>query len=141
MSPDRARIKTPDRAQFVVFLVTGGIAAGVNILSRMALETAMPYEPAVAAAYLIGMVTAFVLARVFVFKPAVGDASGQFLRFAMVNALAFVQVWVVSVGLARVVFPAAGFTWQAETVAHVAGVLSPVVLSYLLHKHFSFRTA
>ena len=82
-----------------------------------------------------------ILARVFVFKPAAGDAPGQFLRFAMVNALAFVQVWAVSVGLARVAFPAAGFTWQAETVAHVAGVLSPVVTSYLLHKHFSFRTA
>jgi len=55
--------------------------------------------------------------------------------------LAFAQVWVVSVGLARVIFPAIGFSWRAETVAHVVGVLSPVVTSYVLHKRFSFRIA
>jgi putative flippase GtrA len=87
------------------------------------------------------MITAFILARVFVFKPGKGGAHGQFLRFAMVNGLAFAQVWVVSVGLARVIFPAIGFSWCAETVAHIIGVLSPVVTSYVLHKRFSFRIA
>ena len=36
------------------------------------------------------------------------------------------------------IFPAVGFTWHGETVAHVIGVLVPVVTSYLGHKHFSF---
>ena len=62
----------------------------------------------------------------------------EFGRFALVNALAFVQVWLVSVGLARLVFPALGFTRHADTVAHVLGVASPVAVSYLLHKRFSF---
>ena len=53
-------------------------------------------------------------------------------------SLAVAQVWIVSVGLARFVFPAIGFTWHDETVAHVIGVLVPVVTSYLGHKHFSF---
>jgi putative flippase GtrA len=87
------------------------------------------------------MITAFILARVFVFKPVGGHTHGQFFRFALVNGVAFAQVWNVSVGLDRVVFPAIGFIWQAETVAHVIGVLSPVVTSYILHKRFSFRTA
>jgi len=55
-----------------------------------------------------------------------------------VNAVAFAQVWIVSVGLAHWVFPAIGFTWRAETVAHVVGVISPVAVSYVLHKRFSF---
>lgn len=130
-----------DRTQFALFLVTGGIAAAVNIVTRMAMERFVSYEIAVGLAYLVGMITAFILARVFVFKPAGGDAHGQFLRFAMVNGVAFAQVWIVSVGLVRVVFPAVGFIWRAETVAHVIGVLSPVVVSYILHKRFSFRTA
>ena len=130
-----------EKARFALFLVTGGIAAGVNIVARTLLERLVSYEGAVGLAYLAGMVTAFVLARVFVFKPAEGDARGEFLRFTLVNGVAFVQVWVVSVGLARVVFPAVGFVWQAETVAHVIGVLSPVVTSYVLHKRFSFRAA
>ncbi len=130
-----------ERTQFALFLVTGGIAAAVNILTRILLEFFVGYEIAVALAYLVGMITAFVLARMIVFKPAGGGAHGQFLRFALVNGVAFAQVWLVSVGLDRIVFPAVGFAWRAETVAHVIGVLSPVVVSYLLHKHFSFRTA
>ena len=68
-------------------------------------------------------------------------AEGQLTRFALVNAIAFVQVWLVSVGLARLLFPAIGFTWQAEIVAHAIGVASPAVTSYFLHQHFSFRIA
>ena len=68
-------------------------------------------------------------------------AHWQFMRFALVNAVAFAQVWIISVGLARLVFPAIGFAWDAETVAHVIGVVSPVATSYLMHKHFSFRHA
>jgi putative flippase GtrA len=94
---------------------------------------------AIACAYLAGMVTAFVLARIFVFRAETGGAHWQFLRFAAVNAVALVQVFLVSVGLARFVFPSLGIAWLGETAAHVIGVLSPVASSYVLHKHFSFR--
>lgn len=99
----------------------------------------MRYELAVAVAYLVGMATAFVLARLFVFERSGGTVGGEFTRFAMVNAVAFAQVWVVSVGLDRIVFPSIGFAWHPETIAHVVGVLSPVATSYVLHKRFSFR--
>lgn len=130
-----------EKSRFALFLITGGMAAAVNIVTRMLLELYCSYEVAVGLAYLVGMVTAFILARVFVFRPVGGGAHGQFVRFALVNGVAFVQVWLVSVGLAEIVFPAAGFTWRPETVAHVIGVLSPVVTSYILHKRFSFRAA
>jgi putative flippase GtrA len=124
---------------FATFLVTGGIAAGVNIGSRWLFQFVMSYEIAVTLAYLCGMVTAFALAKLFVFKGAGGSTHGQFARFAMVNAVAFAQVFLVSEFFARFAFPAIGFRWQAETVAHVIGVISPVAASYLLHKRFSFR--
>jgi putative flippase GtrA len=131
----------PGRARFIRFLLTSGAAAGVNIAARYLLEFAVRYEIAVAVAYLFGMVTAFVLARRFVFEAGHDKASGQFVRFAIVNAIAFTQVWLISVGLARWLFPAIGFDWQAQTVAHVIGVASPAVTSYLLHQRFSFREA
>jgi putative flippase GtrA len=129
------------KARFIRFLLTSGAAAGVNIVARYVLDYVTSYEIAVAIAYLFGMVTAFVLARRFVFDAGQDAVSGQFARFALVNAIAFAQVWLVSVGLARLLFPAIGFTWQAETVAHVIGVASPAVTSYFLHQHFSFRSA
>jgi putative flippase GtrA len=48
-------------------------------------------------------------------------------------------VWIISVALARFVFPAIQFTFHADTVAHVVGVVAPVFTSYLGHKYFSFQ--
>ena len=62
----------------------------------------------------------------------------EYIRYSLVNLVAVVQVWVVSVVLARVAFPAIGYAWHAETTAHIVGVIVPVFSSYLGHKHFSF---
>jgi putative flippase GtrA len=129
-----------ERARFLRFLVTGGLAAGVNIVSRILFDRAVVYEIAVVLAYLVGMTTAFILARLFVFDGRAGDARGQYMRFALVNVLAFAQVWIVSVGLDRYIFPAIGWTWQAATLAHAIGVVSPVAASYFGHRKFSFRS-
>lgn len=127
--------------QFARFLLVGGIAALVNIVARLLLSLALPFELAVVLAYLCGMLTAFVLGRIFVFTEAGGTAHGQLLRFTLVNLVALAQVWLVSVMLVDWLFPLLGFTWQAELVGHTIGVLSPVFTSYLGHKHFSFRPA
>jgi putative flippase GtrA len=124
--------------RFATFLVTGGIAALINILSRIVFSLAMVYEVAVVLAYLAGMATAYILARLFVFEPSGRPAQGEFFRFAVVNVVALAQVWLVSMLLARVTFPWLGFIWHAETVAHVIGVLSPVVTSYVGHQRFTF---
>lgn len=128
-----------ERERFLRFLAAGGTAAGVNVLSGIALGGVMRYEYAITLAYLVGMTTAFVLSRLFVFDATGGSIRGQYLRFAIVNAVAFVQVWLVSVGLARAVLPWLGWTWQVETTAHFVGVVSPIVTSYFGHKMFSFR--
>jgi putative flippase GtrA len=131
----------PDVRRFATFLVTGGVAAVVNVVSRWLLDFVVIYEVAVTLAYLCGMITAFALARMFVFKSADGSMHGQFVRFALVNGVAFAQVFFVSEMLARLIFPTIGFTWQAATVAHVIGVASPVASSYVLHKRYSFRSS
>lgn len=128
-----------ERARFVRFVVTGGIAAGVNVASRLLLSHALNYEITVAVAYVFGMTTAFVLARLYVFEVEKTGIRGQYVRFALVNLVAFAQVWLVSVGLARFLFPAIGWTWLSETIAHIVGVVSPVASSYIGHKKFSFK--
>src|SRR5215468_4396604 len=93
---------------------------------------------AVLAAYLIGMITAFVLSRRFVFEPSSAPVAIQLQRFTVVNIAALAQVWLVSVGLARLVFPGIGFNWHNETLAHLIGVASPVITSYFAHRTYSF---
>jgi putative flippase GtrA len=129
---------SPDLQRFALFLCAGGSAAMVNIVSRIVINWFIPYEVAIIAAYLCGMTTAYVLNKLIVFKSQDREIASEYLRFALVNLVAVVQVWCVSVGLARLVFPAIGFAWHPETVAHIIGVASPVYTSYLGHKHFSF---
>ena len=127
-----------ERKRFALFLFAGGTAALVNILSRIAFNWLMPYEVAIVVAYLCGMTTAYLLNKRFVFASSGRGVASEYTRFALVNLAAVAQVWIVSVGLARLVFPALGFAWHAETVAHVIGVTIPVFTSYMGHKHFSF---
>lgn len=124
--------------EFGRFLLTGGVAAGVNVVSRWLLSHVMAYEAAVVAAYLAGMATAYLLTRTFVFARSGRTVADEALRFALVNLVALAQVWVVSVGLARLVFPATGLVWHAEDIAHLIGVAIPAVTSYFGHRHFSF---
>ena len=61
-------IKQSFSHQFLLFLLTGGTAAAVNFGSRILYSAWIPFSYAVILAYLTGMVTAFVLAKLFVFK-------------------------------------------------------------------------
>jgi putative flippase GtrA len=121
------------------FAIAGGIAALINLVSRYILSYVTTYEIAVAIAYLCGMITAFLLARQFVFGASGRSWSVEFGRFSVVNLASFVQVWILSVGLARLLFPEVGFAWYPEEVAHFIGVASPIATSYYAHKHFSFK--
>ncbi|PTS74434.1 hypothetical protein DBR17_17130 [Sphingomonas sp. HMWF008] len=127
--------------QFASFLITGGFAAGVNLISRWAMSHVMPYALAIVLAYLLGMTTAYLLARRFVFTTGKAGWRQEFRRFALVNVVSALVVLCISIGLARFVFPALGFAWYAEDVAHLIGVASPIVLSYFAHKHYSFGGA
>lgn len=124
--------------RFARFVVSGGIAAAVNLVSRSLLSLAASYEISVFAAYLIGMITAFLLSRRFVFQPSPAPMAMQLQRFTVVNIAALAQVWLVSVGLARLVFPGIGFNWNNETLAHLIGVGSPMITSYFAHRTYSF---
>jgi putative flippase GtrA len=126
---------------FVRFLLTGGFAALVNVASRYALNEYMTFEAAVAVAYLFGVVTAYLLARIFVFESSGRAVATEFRRFVLVNALSLALVWGISVGLAVYLFPTLGFRWHADTIAHFIGVASPAVVSYYAHKHYTFRVA
>ena len=124
---------------FAYFLLAGGIAAVVNIASRYVINKFTYFEVAVVVAYMIGLLTAYILCRLFVFGPSGRSRSSELRRFFVVNMGALVVVWVVSVGLARIVFPALNFTWHAEDIAHFTGVLAPAVVSFFGHKYYSFR--
>jgi putative flippase GtrA len=125
--------------EFVLFLVTGGVAALVNFFSRIGYNQFFEYSAAIVCAYVTGMITAFVLARIFVFKSgqqAVGKSIGFFV---LINFVAITQTWLVSQLLALYVLPSIGVKRYVLEIAHAVGVIVPVFSSYLGHKRFSFK--
>ena len=125
--------------QFLRFLVAGGIAAAANYGSRFVFSLWFDYPVAIVLAYLVGMTVAFVLMRRHVFAGTGGALSAQVGKFVGVNLLAVAQTLVISLLLARWVFPWIGLQQHAEALAHLIGVAVPVVTSYIGHKRLTFR--
>src|SRR5262245_57682609 len=82
--------------RFVLFVLAGGTAALANFGSRIGLSLVMPYVPAIVVAYCIGMLTAFVLNRAFVFTDAGTRMRHQVFWFVVVNLLAVAQTLAIS---------------------------------------------
>jgi putative flippase GtrA len=125
--------------QFVLFVAAGGTAALANFGSRFLFDAFMPYVPAIVLAYGVGMVTAFLLNRAFVFTGANNPVAQQAFWFVAVNLAAVVQTVMISVLFARWVFPAVDMAWHPEAVAHAIGVIVPVFTSYIGHRRLTFR--
>lgn len=125
--------------QFLFFLLTGGVAAAANFGSRMVFSIWLSYSSAIILAYLVGMITAFVLARLFVFSESQQPIHHSALFFLLVNIFAVLQTWLVSLGLAFYLLPWLGVEHFTQEIAHAVGVVVPVFSSYIGHKQFSFR--
>jgi putative flippase GtrA len=125
--------------QFLIFLATGGFAALVNFLSRILYNEWMSFSLAVVLAYITGMITAFILAKKFVFKESTQTIKKSVMFFCLVNIIAVAQTWLISMALAYYLLPTLNILQFRFEIAHAAGVIFPVFTSYLGHKYWSFR--
>ncbi len=125
--------------QFLFFLLTGGTAAVVNFGSRILYSTWLDFSSAVIIAYVTGMITAFVLAKLFVFKESNQSVHRSAMFFILVNIVAVAQTWAISMVLAYYFFPWLGVTSLVQEISHAIGVALPVFTSYIGHKRWSFR--
>jgi putative flippase GtrA len=131
--------KTFVSKEFLMFLLTGGFAAVVNWGSRIVYNFWMPFSAAIGVAYITGMITAFILAKLFVFKTSTQSTGRSAFFFVLVNLVAALQTWAVSIGLAYYLFPRIGMTWHDRDLAHLVGVAVPVFTSYIGHKRLTFK--
>jgi len=125
--------------EFVKFALVGGFAALVNFGSRIIFSEWMDFRWSVLLAYVVGMVTAFLLSKLFVFESSGKHALQEFVKFTLVNLAAVAQVWGISVVLAEFLLPKMGVVSFREEIAHFVGLVIPVFSSYYGHKYFSFR--
>lgn len=125
--------------EFIGFLIAGGIAAAVNFLSRIFYNQYCSFSSSVIYAYLTGMITAFILARIFVFKKSTQSVQRSAIIFSLVNVVAIAQTWLISMGLNYYLLPMMGVTNYVPEISSAVGIAFPVFTSYLGHKHWSFK--
>lgn len=125
--------------QFISFLFAGGFAAVVNFGSRFFYNEFVSFGNAVILAYITGMITAFVLTKFFVFEKSNHSTKKEFFYFTLVNIVAIIQTYIISVGFSQYLFPSIGFKLYPEAIAHAIGVIFPVFTSFIGHKYFSFK--
>lgn len=127
--------------EFPRFLIAGGIAATANFGSRFIFSIFFSYAAAVFLAFLVGMFVAFFTMRGHVFNASNGPLISQIIKFVGVNVFAFLQTLAISLVMAVWLLPKIGIIdhAKAEAMAHLAGVLVPVVTSYFGHKFLTFR--
>lgn len=133
------RTHRPGAATFLRFLAAGGLAAGANYGSRFVFSVWFPFEVAVAMAFVVGLVTGFLLMRNFVFNGAGKPVRPQAVRYLAVNAIALALTLLISSLMARSILPALGIQNHLEAIAHAFGVSVPVVTSYFGHRLSTFR--
>jgi putative flippase GtrA len=124
--------------EFGKFLLAGGTAAAVNFASRFAFDPFMPYAAAVAAAYGVGVVTAFTLNRIFVFPASGKPLHHEISWFFLFNLIAFPVVIAASAGLA-VLFGHVVSKPLAQAAAHAISIMLPALVNFAAHKFVTFR--
>lgn len=125
--------------RFARFAVVGGVAAVANFGSRLVFDRWTEFLPAVVLAFFVGLSTAFVLNRAWVFTRTGRAWSVEFAWFTAVNLLGLAQTVAISWLLAEWLLPVMGQVRFVPETAHAAGIAVPLVTSYLGHKHLSFR--
>lgn len=125
--------------QFLLFLFAGSIAALGNFLSRIYFNNFFTYSISIFLAYCVGMLIAFILMKIFVFKPSNNSNFKSSLYFIFINLLAVLQTWAVSLFFANSLLPSLNLQQHIEEIAHAVGITIPLLTSYYGHKLLTFK--
>jgi putative flippase GtrA len=137
-------MKTPFLSEFIStkflrFLMAGGVAAALQWGSRFGFSQLTTYSNSVLLAYLVGLISGFILSRVFVFQSTSGSLGKQALLFVLVNLAGLPLVWGLSIFLGTVFLPNFLAEFEAQALGNGIAILSPVAVNFILHKYFTFR--
>lgn len=127
------------KSEFARFLLVGAIAAMANIGSRIIFNYWTGFVPAMVLAFVIGLTTAFVLNRQWVFLKSGRRWLHEAAWFLAINLVGLAQTLAIAWVLARHLLPALGQRLLIAETAHSVGVVVPIITSYLGHKYLTFK--
>jgi putative flippase GtrA len=128
-------------AQFARFILVGGVALACHWLSRFVFNEFVDYGWAISLAYLVGILVAFVLNKIYVFPYSERSLKFEVSAFLLVNIAAFPVVWAVAYVLGEWILTVYMPRSLALALAHGFAITLPVFVNYALHKLVTFRGA
>ena len=120
------------------FLICGGLAALINWLARIGFSQAMNFSSAVVAAYLVGMLSGFILYRNIVWPASGKDWRSQVVPFVWVNLAGAAVVLIVALALVQVGSMLGGRSALLEALAHGVAIAVGAAFNYYGHNRFTF---
>ena len=141
MSALRRTLALYTSAQFVRFVLVGGVALIFHWLSRFVFNAFVGYAWAIALAYIVGIATGFVLNKIYVFPYSERPLDFEISVFVLVNLIAFPFVWAMAYGLGEWVLQPWLRRDVALAVGHGIAIVMPVFANFALHKFITFRGA
>lgn len=133
---ERYKINKKNFIIFFNFITLGALAGFLNFFSRIILSLVFNFHISVLVAQIFGMFVAFFLFRNYVFKAE--KRSSQWVRFLMVNIISLIIVLIVSHIFAYFLLPSIGIHRFKYEIAHLIGIGSTVITSFLLHKFWTY---
>ena len=130
---------TVPKIQFIIFSLTGAVAAGINFYSRIIISQWYSYSYSIIFSYFIGMFSFYILARMFVFRDSKQKTSRSVFFFIIINLVAIIQIWLVSNFLLLYFFPWTNMGFYVEEISHAIGLVFPIITSFYGHKFLSFK--
>lgn len=125
-------------AESLRFLLAGGLATLINWLVRFPLSLILPFDGAVATAYVFGMFIGFFLYRHWVFPPTTLGLSGQVVRFVAINVMG-AGVAIVTAPQLAVIAVRSGLSHQTSlALGHAAALALGALVNYFGHKLVTF---
>ena len=97
------------------------------------------FKIAVLLAFITGITTAFILAKIFIFRESSQSVHRSAFYFFLINIVAAGQTWFISLGLAYYALPYFGVQHFVPEIAHAIGLAVPIFTSYIGHKKLSFK--
>jgi len=125
--------------QFIAFALVGLASTICNLASRYGFEVFLTYEFSLIGANAVGVISAFLMNRWFVFRSTDSRLIAELSRFVAVNLVGIAIAWAVAVLLYRHVFPMLAVTWHPDLLAHAIGIAVPVLPNYLAHRVWTFN--
>ncbi len=123
--------------QFLKFFAVGLSAAFIHWLSRVLLNFYFSFYWSVFIAYFFGILSAYILNRIYVFPNSNKSMYEQIYKFFIINLSFLPIVWFCSIFIYSLLIKF-GIDFYPEAIAHGMAVSLPMLITFILYKFLAF---